>query len=129
MSVVSDFGEGHPTPLTTIPDSPVKAADPETLEGQRVGAILRVKWISNSINCHPAVGDYVKILDFDLHGWVDVENMRTGGKSSIKWEVMFPVPYYRKCLCSLGTCVCVYGSYDDFVVRLDLNGPLSLENC
>jgi hypothetical protein len=66
MSVASDFDEGDPTPSTTIPSSPVKAADPETLEGQQIGAILRVKWISKAVNnIHPAVGDYVKTLEFD----------------------------------------------------------------
>jgi hypothetical protein len=125
MSVMSDCDEACSTPSPTVQHAEQKsdfvADDPTTMGGQRRGAILRVMWISESINEHPFVGDFVKVLSFSATGGLDVDNIRTGERCYIRWEVMFPVPYSKLCKCTTSWCRCIYESYEDFMVYQVIN--------
>lgn len=82
MSAMSDTDDGeYPTPSASHPIPGAKnifeVADPITPEGQQAGAILRIKWISETMSKsvedhpHPSVGDHVKVLSFSISGLVD----------------------------------------------------------
>ncbi|KAL3423072.1 hypothetical protein PVAG01_04819 [Phlyctema vagabunda] len=99
-------------PLFTAraPEEPI-VADPRRLSGQRVGAILVVKrtptarvnfsqkhhHINYSIH---EVGDHVKVFKFHGSSDVEVENLRTGKISMIRWECFFPLAVLERCSCA-----------------------------
>lgn len=87
-------------------------ADPNTLEGQEIGAILRIKKTTELVNRNGfAVGDLVRVLDkgvfdfgFGRSGFPLVNNIRLGSEGEIEWESFFPVS-------RTGTCYCLDSGY------------------
>lgn len=102
-----------------------QVSNPNTLEGQQVGAILKIKKVTQTVKWNNfAVGDHVEVLDSELDGTfvrnmetgldgTFVRNMRSGQEACISWESFFPVSRMGTCYClrsgdGLEACRCIH---------------------
>lgn len=92
-------------------EEPPKVLDPESRDGQCVGAVLRIKMQTDSrLLQNFAAGDYVIVKGHGL--WdVQVKNMRTTAEARIEWESFFPSTSRNKYVCAqrlVRHCLCMH---------------------
>ena len=98
-----------------------ESANPDTHEGQAVGAILTVKqkpWYPADIgpSLLTEVGDRIKVLQHFRKecakvNLVKVRNLRTGGEGVIGWSAFRAVSTRKMCGCPQAKCGCVYEDF------------------
>lgn len=94
-------------PIANAQPLPVLAADPNTLEGQKVGAILVIKHKPTNTpaarqDYPPEIGDHVQLLavpSADSVLTVSVKNLRTVQAGDIVWSGVFPLGERQICQC------------------------------
>lgn len=105
----SELG-GPPTPTTSIfPDSAShnRVLDPNTFEGQQIGALLSIKRTrTNGREMDSQVGDVVRVLKH-AHVVAEVYNIRINITEGLHWAQFFPLQVGDECYCAFRRCSCI----------------------
>lgn len=103
----------------------MRAADPFTQAGKKVGAVLIVKhytYYTENFGPRLPVIVGVEVVSFPDGEWgkTEVKNLRTGAVGYVEWKTFYPVGPHDMCMCNYGGCMCEYENFEESLKNVKL---------